>query len=264
MGTGCLSQAVHGLLDSTYYDAKDIGDHLIRNTGKAAIGNVVMPKTVGSSLDTQIFDVKDIDDQLSGNTRTKELTSSHFCDEAGDTDVYDADGNLESENNGVEDSTPVVRDFELHDVGFSSSLSSIALDNAVPEVGLNGKQHTISDSHSISLSQGLKGSVLADDQKKCSTFGSDLLYGSKYGFKLSSDCPIQSEVHSSVSALNHKITEPNGIADGAFREDVQAPGSANIEDSSSVHTVLTRSGQLCRADLLEDIIEDAKSHKVFL
>lgn len=45
-------------------------------------------------------------------------------------------------------------------------------------------------------------------------------------------------------------------------KDVPSCDMVDFEDESAMNNVVTRSGQICRIDLLEDIIEDARNNKV--
>ncbi|KAE9460516.1 hypothetical protein C3L33_07512, partial [Rhododendron williamsianum] len=54
--------------------------------------------------------------------------------------------------------------------------------------------------------------------------------------------------------------ESSGAYDGS-NKDVPSGDMVDSEDESALNTVVTRSGQICRIDLLEDIIEDARNNK---
>lgn len=57
--------------------------------------------------------------------------------------------------------------------------------------------------------------------------------------------------------------ESSGASDDAWKNDVPSGEMVDFEDEFALNTVVTRSGQICRIDLLEDIIEDARNNKVF-
>ncbi|KAI8522855.1 hypothetical protein RHMOL_Rhmol13G0029200 [Rhododendron molle] len=54
--------------------------------------------------------------------------------------------------------------------------------------------------------------------------------------------------------------ESSGAYDG-LNKDVPSGDMVDFEDESAMNNVVTRSGQICRIDLLEDIIEDARNNK---
>ncbi|XP_058195993.1 uncharacterized protein LOC131312330 isoform X1 [Rhododendron vialii] len=54
--------------------------------------------------------------------------------------------------------------------------------------------------------------------------------------------------------------ESSGSYDGS-NKDVPSGDMVDFEDESAMNNVVTRSGQICRIDLLEDIIEDARNNK---
>ncbi|KAL9430890.1 hypothetical protein AB3S75_026145 [Citrus x aurantiifolia] len=53
----------------------------------------------------------------------------------------------------------------------------------------------------------------------------------------------------------------NGSSDLMSKQENSVNGKCNIEDDSTITTIVTRSGQICRIDLLEEMIEDAKNNK---
>lgn len=55
--------------------------------------------------------------------------------------------------------------------------------------------------------------------------------------------------------------ESSGASDDAWKNDVPSGEMVDFEDEFALNTVVTRSGQICRIDLLEDIIEDARNNK---
>lgn len=55
--------------------------------------------------------------------------------------------------------------------------------------------------------------------------------------------------------------EPDGTTNVASKENMDTRDMVQFEDENPSNTIVTRSGQICRIDLLEDIIEDAKSNK---
>lgn len=56
--------------------------------------------------------------------------------------------------------------------------------------------------------------------------------------------------------------ESSGASYNGLNNDVPSGDMVDFEDESVLNTVVTRSGQVCRIDLLEDIIEDARKNKV--
>ncbi|XP_052211275.1 uncharacterized protein LOC127814078 [Diospyros lotus] len=55
--------------------------------------------------------------------------------------------------------------------------------------------------------------------------------------------------------------EPDGTTNVASKENMDTRDTVQFEDENPSNTIVTRSGQICRIDLLEDIIEDARSNK---
>ena len=77
------------------------------------------------------------------------------------------------------------------------------------------------------------------------------------------DAPEGNNQLTVVCPLNsvNENPESSGSSDAASKKDVSAVEMADIEDESNFNTIVTRSGQICRIGLLEDIIEDARSNK---
>ncbi|XAR61228.1 hypothetical protein NMG60_11034873 [Bertholletia excelsa] len=59
----------------------------------------------------------------------------------------------------------------------------------------------------------------------------------------------------------HEKLEPGDNWESASRKEIKANEMVDFEEESALNTVVTRSGQICRIDLLEDIIEDARNNK---
>ncbi|XP_052293285.1 uncharacterized protein LOC102624032 isoform X2 [Citrus sinensis] len=68
------------------------------------------------------------------------------------------------------------------------------------------------------------------------------------------------EVGSSSTTDSGK-PDANGSSDLMSKQENSVNGKCNIEDDSTITTIVTRSGQICRIDLLEEMIEDAKYNK---
>ncbi|GAY40729.1 hypothetical protein CUMW_054240 [Citrus unshiu] len=68
------------------------------------------------------------------------------------------------------------------------------------------------------------------------------------------------EVGSSSTTDSGK-PDANGSSDLMSKQENSVNGKCNIEDDSTITTIVTRSGQICRIDLLEEMIEDAKNNK---
>ncbi|KAL8151575.1 hypothetical protein V2J09_021383 [Rumex salicifolius] len=280
----CLNWSVNGSLHLTFGDAKDIGYLLSGSTVKAADGegrvhqifhaDKQSTNEAVSSLDPTVSDSNDIGDQLSPktqNTTTEKFkSSSSFVEDAiaaqdvllknilvshTSEEVYNGDCicSFPSEINGLEDGTAANKKFDLPDTSFSSLVSSAVLKNDP-------------------LSNSLNDSNLVHNQNEHSRFDRGLSCGSNHKIDLTSlsvedhrlesiGCSIQSEVQNNMIAFDDKISEYHETANIAFMQDIQVPDSANIEESSSLHSVLTRSGQLCQTGLLQDIILDSKTLK---
>ncbi|XP_057484289.1 uncharacterized protein LOC130770740 [Actinidia eriantha] len=70
--------------------------------------------------------------------------------------------------------------------------------------------------------------------------------------QLSVVCPVNRE---------NENPESTGSSSAAFKKYISAVEMDDIEDESNFNTVVTRSGQICRIDMLENLIEDARSNK---
>ncbi|KAK9201695.1 hypothetical protein WN944_016901 [Citrus x changshan-huyou] len=68
------------------------------------------------------------------------------------------------------------------------------------------------------------------------------------------------EVGSSSTTDSGK-PDANGSSDLMSKQENSVNGKCNIEDDSTITTIVTGSGQICRIDLLEEMIEDAKNNK---
>ncbi|KAK9281754.1 hypothetical protein L1049_004659 [Liquidambar formosana] len=76
-----------------------------------------------------------------------------------------------------------------------------------------------------------------------------------------SDFGFQSKIDSSASSPKCEKPETSGSSDLDFKQDSSVSDVVDFDDESTLNTLVTRSGQICRIDLLEDIIEDAKNNK---
>lgn len=77
---------------------------------------------------------------------------------------------------------------------------------------------------------------------------------------VSSVC-VQSEIGSEPSVTECQAQVSSGSADVTSKQDYFVGDMSDIEDEPTTGTVVTRSGQVCNLDLLEEIIEDAKNNK---
>lgn len=72
----------------------------------------------------------------------------------------------------------------------------------------------------------------------------------------------ESEFGSEPSVTECHAQASSGSADVTSKQDYFVGEMSDIEDEPTIGTVVTRSGQVCNLDLLEEIIEDAKNNKV--
>ncbi|CAL5425282.1 unnamed protein product [Camellia sinensis] len=63
---------------------------------------------------------------------------------------------------------------------------------------------------------------------------------------------------------DHEKPESSGTFNDASTKDISSGEMVDFEDEPTLNIVVTRSGQVCRIDLLEDIIEDARNNKKIL
>ncbi|PSR86053.1 Alpha-taxilin like [Actinidia chinensis var. chinensis] len=77
------------------------------------------------------------------------------------------------------------------------------------------------------------------------------------------DAPEDNHQLSAVCPVNRENENPEstGSSSSAFKKYISAVEMDDFEDESNFNTVVTRSGQICRIDMLEDLIEDARSNK---
>ena len=78
---------------------------------------------------------------------------------------------------------------------------------------------------------------------------------------VSSEC-VQSKIGSEPSVTECQAQVSSGSADVTSKQDYFVGDMSDIEDEPTTGTVVTRSGQVCNLELLEEIIEDAKNNKV--
>ncbi|XP_075656034.1 uncharacterized protein LOC142626132 [Castanea sativa] len=72
---------------------------------------------------------------------------------------------------------------------------------------------------------------------------------------------VQSEFGSEPSVTECQTQASSRSADVTSKQDYFVGELSDIEDEPTTGTVVTRSGQVCNLDLLEEIIEDAKNNK---
>lgn len=75
--------------------------------------------------------------------------------------------------------------------------------------------------------------------------------------------PVQSVIHLH-SESDHQKSNANGTSNPRPKQECSTGEMAAIEDGLMGRTTITQSGQPCSIDLLDEIIEDAKSNKVTL
>nr|XP_048337248.1 paramyosin isoform X1 [Ziziphus jujuba var. spinosa] len=75
------------------------------------------------------------------------------------------------------------------------------------------------------------------------------------------ECDVQSEFCSLLPVADCEKSQASNSSDHTSKTDYIVTEMEDIEDELSRNSIVTRSGHLCRTDILEEIIEDAKSNK---
>ncbi|KAL8143744.1 hypothetical protein V2J09_016776 [Rumex salicifolius] len=241
----CLNERVQDPLDLTFYDANDFSDQMIGNVGSKDFTSKTWEKT---HQEISIFPItKDVDDS----------DGSHDC---------------KSINFGETSKLQKYRDLDISTLALSASSATSIPKDAVSVVGLNNKSSDNCDSDFDLISSDPNVAAHPESQKKQPSCDSDSMYGSNnvelallsvkdHTVESLNCCSIQSYVESLTSDFKLGFSEHSCNDDTAFREDIQVLDNANPDKSSHVHIIVTQSGQVCKTDLLENMIEESKGHK---
>ncbi|XP_024017349.1 uncharacterized protein LOC112090398 isoform X2 [Morus notabilis] len=80
----------------------------------------------------------------------------------------------------------------------------------------------------------------------------------------STECIIPSEFHFDPPVDDNQELQASGSSNLTSRTDCSVSEMGTIEDDFTRNSVVTQSGQICRIDILDEIIEDAKNNKKIL
>ncbi|KAK9724246.1 hypothetical protein RND81_05G058200 [Saponaria officinalis] len=197
------------------------------------------------------YDANDSDDHVSGNSKTA------LNVELGEA-VIDLDGAV---------SVPAQdRKVDLCD-NRTGDASSSTVDSG-PEQPVLGNGQNISLGNGQNIPQDLNNGSLSCDLELAPV--SDSLNEqpsedcNSAECSVSTECAINDQKTSAASLIPQPKEAENGFnsfLDSEFDHEFPESNAIGAESETLLSTIMTRSGQICRVDLLEDIIEEAKNYK---
>jgi hypothetical protein len=235
-----------------FFDANDGNDHSCGNSENEEViligiaqensVKVGLNEKVHATSNAMLDGGNDDQKQICENTESEEVISWGTCNENNIKVGSDSPGvtaSLINEKDGVRG---IVNDLDYDAKGLDFSVAD-DLDMVI--CGKSDKEESCSDSTEV------RNSVIQRDTPSV-----------KENASVSSECGVQTEFGSEPSVTECQTQAANGSSDVAFNLEDFVSEMSDIEDEPTMDTVVTRSGQVCNFDLLEEIIEDAKNNKV--
>ncbi|GAB4829780.1 hypothetical protein Ancab_019435 [Ancistrocladus abbreviatus] len=239
LGASCVNGTLHDSSGSTFYDAKDNEDQLNVTTGSDEFISSKLCKESTAGQGTSLNSVS--------------LTTSE--------EYTHGDHDRGSGNNEGEESIASQKDRMLGGVLDVNVIPYVLLNSAVvndkdDDTCLNNGLSVCLDnfsesdvellchsSHSVDCGKNVDLTLMEDQELE------------------SLDCDIQAEVVNGVPVLDCGNPVSSGCDAAALNKEITVHDTVDGEGSRVGSMVVTRSGHICSINLLEDIIEDAKTHK---
>lgn len=230
------------------------------------------------SVTSSFYDAKDSHDHPNGNSKNEELIAlASFADsligDDGGKDVC----NQNFENHVSEGSFPSLKDagVDLLDnkIGHTLSSSSNSVNNGEADVSLRNGQSVHSDCLNGLSSYDLNTTPHFDCHKeqpfldcnslecqdaKEETFVSTKVHARRLLDTLDLNHP---EPASDVLLCHDENQETSSYEDAEFIQESAITDAVDTENETLSSTIVTRSGHICRINLLQDLIENSKTHK---
>ncbi|KAK9733545.1 hypothetical protein RND81_04G074500 [Saponaria officinalis] len=191
------------------------------------------------------YDASDSNDHVSGNSKT---ALNVGLGEA----VDDLDGTVSVPSQD--------RKADLCDnrTGDASS-PSVTVEDGTTDLSLGNAQNIQQDLNNGSLPCDLELSNVSDSLNEQPSEYCNSAEGS-----VLTECAIKDQTTSAASLIPQPEEAENGFnsfLDSEFNHEFPETDAVGAESETLLSTIMTRSGQICRVDLLEDIIEEAKNYK---
>ncbi|XP_059660521.1 uncharacterized protein LOC132306928 [Cornus florida] len=243
---------------SSYYDINVGQDQVCGSNGIEELTSLGKREEhsvkVGSDLTSQVSSITLIDEndanddheQVGGNTESEVAISvgkyqESSVDVGSDENLLVSSTTLEHENRGVNGS---INDIIHSDCEGTEGCGACHCNMAVDEG--NSQDQSCLEGNALEVENSVVQLALSPVQEET---------------LISPKTSDQLVVVSDLLITGCEKPEPSDSLDVASKEDTYVGEMIALEDESTLNTSVTRSGQICRIDLLENIIEDARSNK---
>ena len=290
MNSLCLNETLDNSLDSCFYDARDSDDN---PSGNSKSNEVIARE---SCAETSAKGSQGTSDSLRGDSRNQVLENNESESCIRLHQLQDAGANLHVNKSGcalspsvnvkegkADVSLSMGRNVHLHPNCFNG-LPSHDL-NAAPSFDCQ-KERSFLDCNSLECQDTAEGTLVPVKDHMVDVLDWNLPEQTLLPVKdhmldaLDLDLPEETLVpvkDHMLDALDLNLPEPendmllchdenqetSSYIDAEFIQESTVTHAVGTEDETLLSTMITHSGHVCRVNLLEDLIENAKSHKVF-
>lgn len=196
------------------------------------------------------YDANDSNDQV-GNANSPLTVGLGECSKDNHCEPLD---NLEDVNSLLSEDRNA--DIFENRTGDASSSNSVAVEDDETSLSLGNAQSVQQDLNNGSSSRDLELTLVSDARKEQASESSNPLE-----CRGLTDCGIEDQTHNPDNSHQEAENDFNSFLETHFTHEFPETEAVGAEAQTMLSTIMTRSGQICRVDLLEDIIEEAKSYK---
>ncbi|KAF8401633.1 hypothetical protein HHK36_012579 [Tetracentron sinense] len=214
------------------------------------VNSTCLDEALAGSSVLNLYGANDNSDQLSVNTGTEEVIPSTEHQKINVTAGSDRDSHVASSSLIHEDTLVNVKLNGVH-ADFLDLNERVAYDSNSAVCRETRQEQSCMESNSLQeeISSGTVQFVPSSVHEE--TTGT-------------AECELLVEKDIGASVSECEKPGPRGASGTASEHEIFATETADIEDETSLTTIVAQSGQICRIDLLEDSIRDAKNNKKIL